>query len=118
MSRGKGGDADEKAKGKGRSKGAKGEGKAKGKGKKGGGDAAAPKARRQLVRSPHVALLGLLGLALIAVMMLRGELDLLQAGQRAGVLLGVVLVLERLVLPVCRALVGPPGAPGEQPAGR
>lgn len=79
------------------------QGKGRGKGKEKG-------RRRRLVHSPVVALFGLAGLAVLAVMMLRGQLDLVAAGQRAAVLLAVVLAVERLVLPACRALVGPPSA--------
>ena len=82
-------------------------------GKKGG---AAKAKRGPLVQNRYLALVGLLGLGLIAVMMLRGELDLVAGGQRAGVLLGAVLLAERLVLPLCRALVGPPLPPGSGPA--
>lgn len=67
--------------------------------------------RRHLVHDRHVALGGLAGLALIAVMMLRGALDLVAAGQCAAVLLVVVLLVDHVALPVCRALVGPPVPP-------
>ena len=87
----------------------KGAGKDKG-GKKGGAKGAKAK-RGPLVQNRYLALIGLLGLGLIALMMLRGELDLVAGGQRAGVLLGAVLLAERLVLPLCRALVGPPLPP-------
>lgn len=63
---------------------------------------------RPLVTNRPVALLGLAGLAGIALLMLQGAVDLVGAAQRAAVLLGLVLVLERLVLPVARALVGAP----------
>jgi hypothetical protein len=98
----KGGKASPKAKG----KAAKG----KGKGGKGG---KAKRAKRGLVQNQYVAFAGLLGLGLIAVLMLRGQIDLIEAGRRAAVLLGVVLVVERLVLPICRVLVG---SPAEKPA--
>ena len=93
--------------------------KADKKGGKKGGDkkGGAKKSRGPIVANRTLALLGLLGLGTIAVMMLRGELDLVAGGQRAGVLLGVVLVAERVALPVCRALVGPP-LPPEHPEQR
>ncbi|MDP1013652.1 hypothetical protein Q6293_28360, partial [Klebsiella pneumoniae] len=72
--------------------------------------------KKRVVRNSYVAFLGLAGLALIAVQMLQGELDLVGAGQRALVVLGAVLVVERLVLPVCRSLVGPPVPPPRPPA--
>jgi len=72
---------------------------------------------RPLVTSRGVALVGLAGVAVIAVGMLRGTLDLVQAAERGAVLLAVVLVVEHLALPVARALVGSPqereGPPGQ-----
>lgn len=59
--------------------------------------------RRHLVHDRHVALGGLAGLTLIAVMMLRCALDLVAAGQRAAVLLVVVLLVDHVALPVCRS---------------
>ena len=94
--------------GRGKGKGAKGKGGKGGKGKGGGSKDAAKRPPRRVVRNHYVALLGLAGLGLIALQMLRAELDLVGAGRRAAVVLGVVLVVERLVLPVCRAVVGPP----------
>ena len=70
---------------------------------------------RPLVTTRPVALAGLAGLAVIAVAMLRGTLDLVQAAQRGAVLLAVVLVVEHLALPVARALVGSPQEPDEPP---
>ena len=70
---------------------------------------------RPLVTTRPVALAGLAGLAVIAVGMLRGTLDLVQAAQRGAVLLAVVLVVEHLALPVARALVGSPQEPEEPP---
>ena len=70
---------------------------------------------RPLVTTRPVALAGLAGLAVIAVGMLRGTLDLVQAGQRGAVLLAVVLAVEHLALPVARALVGSPQEPEEPP---
>lgn len=71
---------------------------------------------RPLVTSRPVALLGLAGLAGIALLMLQGAVDLVGAAQRAAVLLGLVLVLERLVLPVARAMVGDPANAEPDPA--
>ena len=78
----------------------------KGGGKKGGAKGA-PRSRRGLVRTRAVALAGLAGLALVAVQMLRGTLDLFSGAQRAGVLMLVVLAVEHVALPVARTLVGP-----------
>lgn len=91
---------------KGKDKGAKGKG-AKGKGKGKG----APKAKRRVVSNHYVALLGLIGLGLIALQMLQDRLDLVGAEKRALAVMGVVLLVERLLLPVCRALVGTPAPP-------
>ncbi len=68
---------------------------------------------RSLVKTRALGLAGLLGLALIAVAMLRGTLDLVAAAQRGAVLLGIVLLVEHLALPVARALVGAPAGPQE-----
>ena len=66
---------------------------------------------RPLVRTRAVALAGLAGVAVIALGMLRGTLDLVQAAQRGAALLAVVLVVEHLALPVARVLVGSPQEP-------
>ena len=70
---------------------------------------------RGLVRTPAAGALGALGLAVIAVLLLRGQLLLADAALRAGVLLAAVVVVERVVLPVARLLVGGPQQEREQP---
>jgi hypothetical protein len=52
-------------------------------------------------------LLGLIGMIPIALGLARGTLSLDAAGVRALVLLATLLVIERLVLPVCISLVRP-----------
>lgn len=98
-----------------------GKGAAKGKAAKGGGKdksgGKGPKVKKRVVRNHYVALVGLAGLGLIALKMLQGELDLVGAGRRALVVLGLVLLVERLVLPVCRSLVGPPAPPTSRATG-
>lgn len=98
--------------------GDKTKGKAKGKaGGKDKGGGKGPKVKKRVVRNHYVALVGLAGLGLIALKMLQGELDLVGAGRRALVVLGLVLLVERLVLPVCRSLVGPPAPPTSRATG-
>ncbi len=70
---------------------------------------------RPLVRTRSVALCGLAGLGCIAALMLRGTLDLVGGAGRAAVLLGLVLVVERVALPVARVLVGDPRPPDAPP---
>ena len=100
---------------------AKGDGKAKDEGAKGkaargkaakgkaGGKKGGPKPpKTRLVGNHYVALLGLVALGIIALLMLRGQIDLIGAEKRALAVMGGVLLVERLLLPVCRSLVGPP----------
>lgn len=54
-----------------------------------------------------MAVVGLLGLALVALRLFSGAITVSQAGLRAAVLLVVLLVAERVLLPVVRSLVGP-----------
>ena len=55
----------------------------------------------------EVALVGLLGLLPIALGLVRGTpVDV--AARRAAVLLVVLVVVDRVVLPLARLLVGPP----------
>ena len=65
---------------------------------------------RWFVRTRWVGVVGACGLVVVAVMLLLGELSLAEAARRAAVLLAVVLVLEHLVLPFARFLVGEPSA--------
>ena len=51
------------------------------------------------LKNRTLARLGLLGLLPLALGLLRGSLTLESAGLRAAVLLGVLVALERLVLP-------------------
>jgi len=59
------------------------------------------------LRSRALALAGLLGLLPLALGLLRGTLTLDAAGLRAAVLLGVLVVIERLVLPFKALLADP-----------
>ena len=72
---------------------------------------------RPLVNHRGVALAGLLGMAGIAVLILLGTVDLVGAAQRAAALLLALLLVERVALPVARALVGPAAEPDEPVAG-
>ena len=60
------------------------------------------------VQSPVLALVGLLALGVVALDLLQGGLTVAQAGTRAAVVLGVLVVVDRLVLPLARMLVGAP----------
>lgn len=60
------------------------------------------------VQSTTLALVGLLAMGVVALGLLRGTLDVVQAGERAAVVLVVLLVTDRFVLPIGRALVGEP----------
>ena len=74
---------------------------------------------RWFVRTRWVGVVGACGLVAVAVLLLLGDLSLAEAARRAGILLGAVLVLEHLVLPLARFLVGEPSAvePGDESAG-
>jgi hypothetical protein len=75
---------------------------------------------RWFVKTRWVGVVGACGLVAVAVMLLLGDLSLAEAARRAGILLGAVLVLEHLVLPFARFLVGEPSPaePGNDPAGQ
>ena len=63
---------------------------------------------RAILKTPAVGVAGACGLVVLAVMLLTGTLDLAEAARRAGVLLLAVLLVEHLLLPVARTLVGAP----------
>lgn len=75
------------------------------------------------LQSTGLALVGLLAVAVVALALLQGRLDVVQAGERAAVVLVVLLVADRLLLPIGRALVGEPARravpdrPGGSPQG-
>ena len=64
------------------------------------------------LRSRPLAVLGLIGLLPMALGLVRGTLTLEAAGLRAAVLLGVLMIVERLVLPFRTLLADP--APGRR----
>ena len=66
---------------------------------------------RFFVKTPVVGVIGACGLVAVAVMLLLGELALDEAARRAAILLGAILVLEHLIMPLARYLVGEPIAP-------
>ena len=68
---------------------------------------------RWFVRTRWVGVVGACGLVVVAVMLLLGDLTLAEAARRAGILLAAVLVLEHVVLPFARFLVGEPSAGGQ-----
>ncbi|MDP9436201.1 MAG: hypothetical protein M3P93_13840 [Actinomycetota bacterium] len=63
------------------------------------------------LRSQALALLGLSALAIVAVLLLTGALSVEEAATRIAVVLVVLLVAERVLLPVARSLVGPAKEP-------
>jgi hypothetical protein len=73
---------------------------------------------RPLVRTRPVAVVGGLAVALIAVLLLRGDIDLIGAGQRALALVAIVVVVERLLLPLAQLMVGEPAVPPEDEPAR
>ena len=66
---------------------------------------------RPLVRSPLLGFLGLVAVGLVAYKMLQGDLTLTQGAVRAVIALVVVVLVERLVLPIAMLLVGSPATP-------
>ena len=70
---------------------------------------------RPSVTSPWLGLVGLAGLAVIALALLHDELSLVEAATRAVLLTVGLAVVERLLLPLCRALVGGTRSPQEPP---
>ena len=65
------------------------------------------------LRSRPLAFLGLLGLLPLTLGLVRGTLTLEAAGLRAAVLLGILMIVERFVLPF-RTLLADPAQPGRR----
>jgi hypothetical protein len=57
------------------------------------------------LRSPLLGFLGLLCLGLIAMSLLRGNLDLVDAGERTAALFGVLFAIDRFALPLIWGLL-------------
>ncbi len=68
------------------------------------------------VQSLGVALVGMVAVAVVALGLLNGTLTIAQAGGRIGVVLAVLVAVDRLVLPFARALVGEPARRGHDAA--
>ncbi len=66
------------------------------------------------VQSPVLALVGLFAIGVVALDLLQGGLTVAQAGGRAAVVLGVLVVVDRLLLPLARMLVGAPARSSQQ----
>ena len=62
------------------------------------------------LKSRPLAVLGLLGLLPLALGLIQGTLTLEAAGLRAAVLLGILMIVERCVLPF-RTLLADPASP-------
>ena len=58
-----------------------------------------------LVKTPALALLGLIALGLVAAKLWTGDLSVSQAGLRIGVLTAALVVAERVLLPIAKSLV-------------
>jgi hypothetical protein len=69
------------------------------------------------LQSPVLGLLGLVALGLVAVKLYQGDLTITQAAGRIAVVAGVLVVTERLLLPLARSLVrsGRPPEPAPPP---
>lgn len=69
------------------------------------------------LQSPVLGLLGLVALGLVAVKLYQGDLTITQAAGRIAVVAGVLVVTERLLLPLARSLVrsGRPPEPSPPP---
>jgi len=66
------------------------------------------------VQSRGLALVGMVAVAVAALGLLHRTLTIAQAASRIGVVLVVLVVVDRMVLPFARALVG---EPARRPAG-
>lgn len=60
------------------------------------------------VQSRALALVGLLAVGVVAFAVLEGRLTVAQAGGRAGATLVVLVLADRVLLPIGRMLVGAP----------
>lgn len=58
-----------------------------------------------LVKHPVLALIGLIALGLVGAKLWTGDLSVAEAGLRVAVLTGVLMAVERVLLPVARSLV-------------
>lgn len=67
------------------------------------------------LQSSGLALVGLLAVAVVALGLLHGTLTVAQAGGRVGVVLAVLVAVDRMVLPFARALVGEPARRVDEP---
>lgn len=61
------------------------------------------------LRSPLLGFLGLLCLGLIAMGLLRGDLDLAHAGERTAALFGALYALDRFALPLLAGFLAKQG---------
>ena len=61
--------------------------------------------KRRLLRSPWTSGVGLLALAVVGLGLIRGQLDLWQAGERSLVVLVAVVAADHLLLPLVYLLL-------------
>lgn len=57
------------------------------------------------LRTPFLGLLGLVAVGLVAVQLVQGSLSVTEAAVRVAVVAGVLALVERVALPLARALV-------------
>jgi hypothetical protein len=70
----------------------------------------------RVVKSPALGLVGLAAIAIIALGLLRQQVTLAEAAQRAVVVVVLAAVADRLLLPIGRLLVGyPRDTGGDEP---
>ncbi|HVS67356.1 MAG TPA: hypothetical protein VHE56_02305 [Mycobacteriales bacterium] len=63
------------------------------------------RSRPRFVHTPVSAVIGMLALAVIGVALIRGRLDLAGAGERAGAVLMVAILVDNLVAPVVQLVL-------------
>lgn len=68
-----------------------------------------------VLRTRWLAVVGLVAVGVVALQMLRGHLSVTEAAVRVGLALLALLVVDRLLLPFARALVGDPRPPEDPP---
>jgi hypothetical protein len=59
----------------------------------------------RFVKTPALAMIGLIGVGLVAVKLWTGDLGVAQAGLRVGVLTAALIVAEKFFLPLAKSLV-------------
>lgn len=68
-----------------------------------------------VVKTRGLAIAGLIVLAVLALTTVKGDISLGTAGARAGILLVVLSVLDRVAVPIGKLLIGEPAGPRQSP---